>query len=179
MAPLPPTGLHDASAPSDPVPAGAQRASRRSQRRASSGRRLVSFDRALGVRFVAGADEAGRGCLAGPLVAAAVLLDIDRLGVREVRALHALNDSKQHDAAAREELLPIVMRTATRVAVVSRSAPGIDERGLHRTNLRALRDALTRVAVPGCLCAYSLTTLRAENLLKSFSKAFRQSVASR
>jgi ribonuclease HII len=104
------------------------------------------------VRFVAGADEAGRGCLAGPLVAAAVLLDIDRLGVREVRALHALNDSKQHDAAAREELLPIVMRTAMRVAVVSRSAPGIDERGLHRTNLLALRDALTRVAVPGCLC---------------------------
>ena len=38
------------------------------------------FDRALGVRFVAGADEAGRGCLAGPLVAAAVLFDLERLG---------------------------------------------------------------------------------------------------
>jgi ribonuclease HII len=36
--------------------------------------------------------------------------------------------------------------------VVSRCARGIDERGLHRTNLAALRDALARVAVPGCLC---------------------------
>ena len=104
------------------------------------------------MRFVAGADEAGRGCLAGPLVAAAVLFDVEQLGVREVRALHDLNDSKQHDHEAREALLPIVMRTAKRVAVISRSAPGIDERGLHRTNLQALRDALQRVAVPGCLC---------------------------
>jgi ribonuclease HII len=41
---------------------------------------------------------------------------------------------------------------ATRVAVVSRSAPGIDRRGLHVTNLRALGDALAQVAVEGCIC---------------------------
>ena len=40
----------------------------------SSGQRLLSFDRKLGARFVAGADEAGRGSLAGPLVVAGVLL---------------------------------------------------------------------------------------------------------
>jgi len=51
-----------------------------------TGRRLFQFDRGLGVRWVAGADEAGRGCLAGPLVAAAVLFDMEALGVREVRA---------------------------------------------------------------------------------------------
>jgi ribonuclease HII len=101
---------------------------------------------------VAGADEAGRGCLAGPLVAAAVLLDLDSIGVAEVRALGALNDSKQHDHAAREALLPIVMQTAQRVVVVSRSARGIDERGLHKTNLAALRESLIRVARPGCIC---------------------------
>jgi ribonuclease HII len=101
---------------------------------------------------VAGADEAGRGCLAGPLVAGAVLLDLERLGVAEVRALAALNDSKQHDEAAREALFPIVLKTAARVAVVSRCARGIDRRGLHRTNLAALRDALQRVARPGCIC---------------------------
>ncbi len=44
------------------------------------------------------------------------------------------------------------MRTAARVAVVSRCVRGIDERGLHKTNLAALRDALARVARPGCLC---------------------------
>jgi ribonuclease HII len=101
---------------------------------------------------VAGADEAGRGCLAGPLVAAAVLLDLDSIGVAEVRALGALNDSKQHDHEAREALLPIVMQTAQRVVVVSRSARGIDERGLHKTNLAALRESLIRVARPGCIC---------------------------
>jgi ribonuclease HII len=101
---------------------------------------------------VAGADEAGRGCLAGPLVAAAVLFDLEALSPRDVRALGRLNDSKQHTEEGREELYPIVLRTATKVSVVSRCARGIDSRGLHRTNLAALRDALRRVARPGCLC---------------------------
>jgi ribonuclease HII len=117
-----------------------------------SGRRLFAFDRELDRRFVAGADEAGRGCLAGPLVAAAVLFDYERIGLREVRMLSALNDSKQHSAATRDELYPVVMRTAVRVAVVSRCVRGIDDRGLHVTNLAALRDALARVAQPGCIC---------------------------
>ena len=112
----------------------------------------MQHDRALGVRYVAGADEAGRGCLAGPLVAAAVLFDVEALGVREVRALTALNDSKQHDPEAREALYPIVLRTASKAAVVSRCVRGIDGYGLHRTNLAALREALLRVARPGCLC---------------------------
>uniref|UniRef100_A0A6J5ZMW6 ribonuclease H n=1 Tax=freshwater metagenome TaxID=449393 RepID=A0A6J5ZMW6_9ZZZZ len=77
---------------------------------------------------------------------------MESIGVAEVRALGALNDSKQHDADAREALLPIVMATAKRVAVVSRSARSIDERGLHRTNLAALRDSLKRVASQGCVC---------------------------
>lgn len=104
------------------------------------------------MRYVAGADEAGRGCLAGPLVAAAVLFDYERLRPADVRALAALNDSKRQTEAAREELYPLIMRIAARVAVVSRCAPGIDRRGLHVTNLTALRDALNRVAEPGCIC---------------------------
>ncbi len=115
-------------------------------RKPRTGRRLFRHDRELGVRFVAGADEAGRGCLAGPLVAAGVLFDMQALGVREVRALGALNDSKQHTHAGREALYPLVMRCATRAVVVSRSCEGIDARGLHRTNLDALRDALARVS---------------------------------
>jgi len=125
---------------------------KRPKRRRSSGSRLFGFDRALGSRWVCGADEAGRGCLAGPLVAAAVLFDVEALGVRERRALSALNDSKQHTPEMREELYPIVMRTAVKVAVVSRCVRGIDERGLHVTNLAALREALMRVAVPGAIC---------------------------
>jgi ribonuclease HII len=105
------------------------------------------------VRFVAGSDEAGRGCLAGPLVAAAVLFDYERLTLSDLRALSALNDSKQHTVEGREELYPRVLRIATRVAVTSRCVRGIDERGLHKTNLAALSDALRRVGRPSdCIC---------------------------
>jgi ribonuclease HII len=101
--------------------------------------------------MVAGADEAGRGCLAGPLVAAAVLFDYEQLTTHELRALASLNDSKQHKAEAREELYPLVLSTAARVTVVSRCVRGIDSRGLHKTNLAALRDAIRGVTlgVPG------------------------------
>ncbi|MGI8945668.1 MAG: ribonuclease HII [Thermoleophilaceae bacterium] len=132
--------------------ARSRRASRRARRRAHSGRRLFAFDRALGVRFVAGADEAGRGSLAGPLVAAAVLFDLDRLTLSDRRALSRLNDSKQHTEAAREELYPVVMRAVAKSAVVSRCVRGIDARGLHVTNLAALRAALLRVAREDALC---------------------------
>jgi ribonuclease HII len=104
------------------------------------------------VRFVAGADESGRGCLAGPLVAAAVLFDLHRVGPGEVRALGGLNDSKQQTPEGRAELFPVILRIAARVVIVSRCAPGIDERGLHVTNLAALREALAGVACPGCIC---------------------------
>jgi ribonuclease HII len=86
------------------------------------------------------------------LVTAAVLLDMEALGLREARALSALNDSKQHTAEARAELYPVVMRIAVRTAIIARCAPGIDRRGLHRTNLDGLRDALVRVARPGSIC---------------------------
>jgi ribonuclease HII len=104
------------------------------------------------VRFVAGADEAGRGCLAGPLVAAAVLFDYERLSAADQRSLRALNDSKQHTAEGREELYPRVLEAAARVAITSRCVRGIDERGLHKTNLAALSDTLRRVGRPGVLC---------------------------
>ena len=45
-----------------------------------------------------------------------------------------------------------MLRTAAKVSIVSRSHRSIDERGLHKTNLQALRDALGRVARPGCIC---------------------------
>ena len=146
----------DATTASDTKPTargstGTARTRRRRARARASGRRLFAFDRRLGARLVAGADEAGRGCLAGPLVAAGVLFDYDALTTRELRSLSALNDSKQHTAEAREELYPLVLRSAARVAVVSRCVRGIDERGLHNTNLAALRDAMRAVTagVPG------------------------------
>jgi ribonuclease HII len=121
-------------------------------RRPRPGPKLFAHDRALGVRFVAGADEAGRGCLAGPLVAAGVLFDQERLTRSDVRMLAALNDSKRQTSASRAELYPLILRVAARVSIVSRCAPGIDSRGLHVTNLAALREALTNVACEGAIC---------------------------
>ncbi|HKO38830.1 MAG TPA: ribonuclease HII [Solirubrobacterales bacterium] len=97
-------------------------------------------------RFVAGADEAGRGCLAGPLVAAAVLIDYERLSHSDRRALSGLHDSKQMTEERRLEMYPCVLRAAERVSVVVRCAGGIDRRGLHVTNVEALGQALERLA---------------------------------
>jgi ribonuclease HII len=106
------------------------------------GQRLLRFDRKLGVRFVAGADEAGRGSLAGPLVVAGVLLDYDRLQGHRTRPLALLNDSKQVDPEVREVLLRTVLDVATQVSVRVIPACDIDRNGLHRSNLWGLREVL-------------------------------------
>jgi ribonuclease HII len=89
--------------------------------------------------MVAGADEAGRGSLAGPLVVAAVCLDLSsRLG----RQLRELDDSKRLAEPLREELAAKVMRHAAAFSVVIVPACDIDRNGLHVSNLRALATAL-------------------------------------
>jgi ribonuclease HII len=85
-------------------------------------------------------------------VAAAVLFDLERLTLSERRSLARLNDSKQHTEVAREELYPLVIRAAAKTAIVVRCVRGIDARGLHKTNLAALRCALQCVAPPNALC---------------------------
>jgi ribonuclease HII len=123
------------------------------KRRLRRSQRLFDFDRGLDHRFVAGADEAGRGCLAGPLVAAAVLFDYEALSIGDRRILGGLHDSKQMTEEARIEMFPCVMRAAARVSIVIRSAPGIDRRGLHVTNCEALGDALARLEPgPEAIC---------------------------
>jgi ribonuclease HII len=78
-----------------------------------------------------------------------VLIDHAALGRRERVALGLLNDSKQMAPEEREELYPVVLRAATRVAVRACCVNGIDARGLHVSNLAALRECLERVAGEG------------------------------
>jgi ribonuclease HII len=85
-------------------------------------------------------------------VAAGVLIDYERLSLRDRRALGDLNDSKQRTLEEREALYPVVIRAAARVAVTVRCVRGIDSRGLHNTNLDALARCIERVAVPGAVC---------------------------
>ena len=117
-----------------------------------TGRKLLQFDRKLGARFVAGADEAGRGPLAGPLLVAGVLLDYARLRDHRVRPLACLNDSKQCSEAEREELYRAVLGCTERVVVRAVPSSQIDRVGLHRSNLAGLRAVLSELAPPAELC---------------------------
>jgi ribonuclease HII len=117
-----------------------------------TGRKLLNFDRKLGVRYVAGADEAGRGSLAGPLVTAAVLFDYESLRDHRVRPLGLLNDSKQLQASQREQLFRAVTGCAERIAVRIIPPRVIDRDGLHRSNLRGLRETLADLCPPAEAC---------------------------
>jgi ribonuclease HII len=119
---------------------------------ARTGQRLLRFDRKLGARFVAGADEAGRGPLAGPLVVAGVLLDYGRLRDHRVRPLAYLNDSKQCSEGRREELFRAVLGCAERIVVRVIPPGDIDRNGLHRSNLAALRAVLAELTPPAEAC---------------------------
>ena len=96
--------------------------------------------RAQGFRLIAGADEAGRGALAGPLVAAAVILpeDFDLDGV---------NDSKLLTAPQRETAFERIVRGALAWSVCRCTSTRIDRRGLHKTNLWLLRHCITTLDV--------------------------------
>src|SRR3954454_3640615 len=129
-----------------------QRPKPKSKASRTPGKRLLSFDSGLGARFVAGADEAGRGALAGPLVVAGVLLDYAQLRDHRVRPLALLNDSKQLDAARRGELFCAILGCAERIAVRVISHERIDREGLHRSNLWGLRDVLHELSPPAEAC---------------------------
>lgn len=93
-----------------------------------------------GHAVVAGLDEAGRGCLAGPVVAAAVVLPPDA-------ALPGLDDSKKLTPAAREALVPVIRREALAVGVGSCSPAEIDELNILWASMEAMRRAALSLAL--------------------------------
>lgn len=116
-------------APADPDPGG-----------------LFAHDLGLGRDLVAGTDEAGRGCLAGPIVAAAVVFDRRCLEDFGGGRLIGIKDSKKMTAKARERLYPQVLACARRAVVVMRSARYIDANGLQVSNVECLSKAIEGVA---------------------------------
>jgi ribonuclease HII len=107
---------------------------------------IYGYERALrraGLDPVAGADEAGRGACAGPLVAAAVILSDAK-----ARQLAGLNDSKLLTALQRERLYGEITRKAVAWSVVSLEPGECDTLGMHVANVMALRMALLRLEVP-------------------------------
>lgn len=112
--------------------------------RPSQGR--YGYERALtraGLSPVAGADEAGRGACAGPLVAAAVILDPDR-------RIQGLDDSKALSPAVRDKLHDRIMERALAVSWVAVGPDECDRLGMHEADIQGLRRAVARLPLrPG------------------------------
>ena len=98
-------------------------------------RTLENALRRAGFVYVAGVDEVGRGCLAGPVVAAAVVLHPDR-------HIPGVSDSKAVPAAERERLYDQIIAHATAWAVAEADPAEIDRLNIHQASLRAMHRAV-------------------------------------
>ena len=90
--------------------------------------------------YLCGIDEVGRGPLAGPVVACAVILPKDN-------QILYLNDSKKLSASKREELYDVIMREAVSVGIGMRSPERIDEINILQATYEAMREAVSKLDV--------------------------------
>jgi len=139
----------------------------------------LSFERRhwdAGRRVVVGLDEAGRGCLAGPVVAAAVVLPPDA-------HLPGLDDSKKLSAETREALLPVIQREALAVGIGQCSPAEVDELNVLWAAMEAMRRAAASLPlapdlflvdgnreVPGAPCPQE-TVIKGDTLSLSIAAA--------
>ena len=98
-------------------------------------RTLENTLRRVGFVHVAGVDEVGRGCLAGPVVAAAVVL-------HPGRHIPGVCDSKLVPAVERERLYDVILRAAVTWAVAAADPAEIDRINIHQASLRAMQRAV-------------------------------------
>ena len=111
--------------------------------RPRASRTVENVIRRLGFVHVAGVDEVGRGCLAGPVVAAAVVLDPDKY-------VPGIADSKVVRPEARERLFDAITLVAVAWSVSIVDAGEIDRINIHRASLQAMQLAVTGlVPLPG------------------------------
>ena len=97
------------------------------------------------LQWVAGLDEAGRGCLAGPVYAAAVILP-------EGHSLQGLNDSKALSQKARERLFPQIQQQALAWCIATASVAEIDSLNILQASLLAMRRAVAGLTQLPTLC---------------------------
>jgi ribonuclease HII len=111
--------------------------------RARASRALENAARRFGIVHVAGVDEVGRGCLAGPVVAAAVILHPERY-------IAGVADSKLLPAETRERLSLEITAAAVAWSICVIEAPEIDRLNIHKASLHAMHEAVMGlVPLPG------------------------------
>jgi len=98
-------------------------------------RTMENSFRRMGFNYVAGVDEVGRGCLAGPVIAAAVILDPGRYIPR-------IGDSKTTTALEREHLYGRITRGAVAWGLAACDPTEIDAINIHQASLRAMQRAV-------------------------------------
>lgn len=130
--------------------------------------------------LIAGLDEAGRGCLAGPVVAAAVILPI----TEDIPTLlHGVRDSKQMSAAARERLFAVIQQHALAIGVGIGSVSLIDRRNILQATKEAMKEALGQLLpAPDALLLDALLLkdikLPQRSLIKGDARSFSIAAAS-
>ena len=117
-------------------------------------RKLPTFENelkisSLGKKMIAGVDEVGRACLAGPIVAGAVIFDLDNTE-KLLRALRRVKtrDSKMLTATEREKASHYIKKTATAFGIGEVSSDEIDKFGIGAANILAFKRALDQIR--GC-----------------------------
>ena len=130
----------------------------------------------LGAIIICGVDEAGRGPLAGPVSAAAVILD-------EANPIPGLNDSKKLSEKKRDLLAPLIRERALAWAVAYASVEEIDELNILQATLLAMKRAVLALPIPpqlvlvdGLYCPQ--TGINSEAIVKGDSKVAAISAAS-
>ncbi len=108
--------------------------------------------RAAGFLAIAGVDEAGRGCLFGPVYAAAVVLDPGR-------PIDGLDDSKVLDAVTRERLAVLIRERAVAFAIATATAAEIDEINILQASRLAMRRAVLALNPPADYLLVDATTI--------------------
>lgn len=108
---------------------------------------LLFYEKELWFRdtkLIAGVDEVGRGCVAGPVVACAVILPSDEILLEK---LSEVNDSKKLSEEKREQLFPLIQEVALTYGVGIISHEVIDQVNILQATFMAMREALSKLTI--------------------------------
>ena len=121
--------------------------------------------------YICGIDEVGRGPLAGPVVAGAVILPQDC-------SILYLNDSKQLSAKKRDELYDVIMENAIAVGIGMASPKRIDEINILQATYEAMREAISKLSVVPQILLNDAVTIPQVPIIKGDAKSVSIAAAS-
>ena len=104
-----------------------------------------------GNKYLLGIDEVGRGCIAGPIYAASVILDYEKLFQLPTKELHLIRDSKKLSTLQRRRIVPVIKEVSLEYHVCSSTVREIEELGIVGANFRAMRRSIRKLNYKPCV----------------------------